>query len=529
MEVHDHIVVGSGCTGAMAAQTLVEAGARVTMLDVGLKDEKYSSLIPPVDFTRARETDKEQSRYLLGDEFEALRENEIATGAQLTPPRFHMAKQVLDAIHSEDLFPMESFAYGGLGSGWGLGCCMFSDAELEACGLNAAEMKNAYRVVAERIGVSGTKDDAAPYTCASLDGIMPSIEMDNNGSTLFKVYSDKRKKLNENGFFLGRPSLALLTEDRDARKKYAYRDLDFYSDKEQSAYRPWITVNELRKKNNFNYIPGKAVISFSERDNGIEVKCFDAGTKEMKSYLAKKLVLAPGVLQTARIVLRSLGGDRVPLLCNPYCYIPAIQWRMLGKQLGEKKTGFAQLSLFHDPQRNNMDVAMASIYSYNSLMMFRIIKQVPLDHRNARVLMQYLMPAFSIFGIHHPEKSSAQKFLQRKAGAGEGGKFFAEYRLSEEEKMKMDVREKGYLRAIKQLGCYPIKRIDPGMGSSIHYAGTLPFSENNRFSIFRNGRLNGTQNIFVADGSGFRYLPAKGLTFSLMANAHNVAKNCLND
>ena len=33
---------------------------------------------------------------------------------------------------------------------------------------------------------------------------------------------------------------------------------------------------------------------------------------------------------------------------------------------------------------------------------------------------------------------------------------------------------------------------------------------------------------FVADGSGFRSLPAKGLTFTLMANAHRVAREALN-
>jgi hypothetical protein len=33
----------------------------------------------------------------------------------------------------------------------------------------------------------------------------------------------------------------------------------------------------------------------------------------------------------------------------------------------------------------------------------------------------------------------------------------------------------------------------------------------------------------VADGSGMRYLPAKGLTFSLMASAHNVAEAALRD
>ena len=76
---------------------------------------------------------------------------------------------------------------------------------------------------------------------------------------------------------------------------------------------------------------------------------------------------------------------------------------------------------------------------------------------------------------------------------------------------------------MRKLGYWSLKRVQPEMGASIHYAGTLPFgTRDNPFTLSKNGRLNGTKNIFVADSSGFTYLPAKGLTFSLMANAHRV-------
>ena len=530
MEIHDHIVVGSGCAGAMAAQTLVEAGVQVTMLDVGIRDEKYSDRIPAIDFSKLRETDDQQDRYLLGDEFESLNETAIATGAQLTPPRFHMAKMMLQAIRSETFFPMESFAYGGLGSGWGLGCCMFSEAELKKCGLNISEMQNAYRIIAQRIGVSGTKDDAAPYTCGDLNAIMPSLEMDENGKAINKKYSDKQEKLNFKGFFLGRPSLALHTEDRGERKKYANHDLDFYSDAGESAYRPWITINALKKKNNFRYLGDMAVLSFSEDADGIIINVLDVSAKKKMNYRCKKLLLAPGVLQTGRIVLRSMGGTDLPLLCNPYCYIPSIQWKMLGKRNAGINIGFAQNSLFHDEDGRNDDVAMASIYSYHSLMMFRIIKQAPLNFRDARLLMQYLMPALTIFGIHHPEEAGGnKKIIRKKDPISEADDIFeSEYHLSGNEKQKIETREKKYLWAMRKLGCYAIKKIDPGLGSSIHYAGILPFNDaGKKFSIATSGLLNGTKNVFVADASGFRYLPAKGLTFSIFANAHNVALNSL--
>lgn len=534
MELHDYIVVGSGCTGAMAAQTLVEAGVKVSMLDIGVSDTKYASIIPDKDYLDIRKNESQQYRYFVGDEAEGISWGKVKTGEHLTPPRKHIMQLVEKylPVESDSFSPMESLSYGGLGNGWGLGCCEFSKPEMDAAGLNFEHMQKAYTTVSARIGISGSKDDASPYTIGELNNYQAAPEMDRNFSMLFKKYNGRKNKFNSNGFYLGRPALALLTENLDGRKKYAYRDMDFYSDKDKSAYRPWITTDELRKKNNFNYIGNRLVLSFKEQTDFTEVHCINTENNIPETFRCKKLILAPGVLGTARIVLRSFNRENIklPLLCNPYAYIPCIQPAMMGKAAEQKKMGFAQLSLFHDPGKNNFDVAMASIYSYQSLMLFRIIKEAPLNFRDAHLIMRYLMSGFIIMGIHHPEKRGHQKTIEliNDPGSLTSDKLKATYILSEEEKEKINSREKKYVRAIRKIGAYAIKRINPGNGSSIHYAGTLPFSNSNEdYTLKPNGLLNGTKNIFVADGSGFNYLPAKGLTFSLMANAHITALNVL--
>jgi glyoxylase-like metal-dependent hydrolase (beta-lactamase superfamily II) len=109
-----------------------------------------------------------------------------------------------------------------------------------------------------------------------------------------------------------------------------------------------------------------------------------------------------------------------------------------------------------------------------------------------------------------------------------GDSLRADYSLTSEEGVKTDRRERKYLAAFRKLRCYPIKRVYPGHGASIHYGGTLPVSSKEKaYTLSEDGTLHGTKRIFVADGSGFKYLPAKGLTFSLMANAHRVALKSL--
>jgi hypothetical protein len=529
------IVVGSGCTGAMAAQTLVEGGAPVLMLDVGIEDTTYAPTIPKKDFLTIRKEDPEQYRYFVGEQFESLAWGKVGKGEQITPPRKYIFKDVEEhlPVKSKTFSPAESLGYGGLGIGWGIGCWEFSKQELEAARLPYAPMIDAYNKVSERIGISATRDDALEYSIGKLQGYQKSPRMDRNCSLVYEKYTAHKAAIQRKGFTMGRLPLALLTEDLGPRKKYAYRDLDYYSDMDESAYRPWITINMLRKRRNFTYQNNILVTHFTEHREYVAVHGLNIKTRQAATFRCKKLVLATGVLGSARIAMRSQGKavTRTPLLCNPYSYIPCIQPRRLGKEAESKKLGFAQLALFLDETHTGKDIASASLYSYQSLMLFRMIRQVPLDFADARTIMRYLISGIVIMGVHQPDEQSDSKYLEltpdKKSLTGDGLK--ATYIPSDVEIATRKRREKKYMGVVRKMGLYPIKSYDPGFGSSIHYAGTLPYSddEDKIGTLSPEGRMHGTRNVYVADGSGFTYLPAKGITFSLMANAHVTAQNVL--
>jgi hypothetical protein len=532
--IHDYIVVGSGPTGAQAAQTLVEGNGKVAMLDVGITDDKYKSLVPDADFVSVREGDLCQHSYFLGTEFEGIPWGDIKVGAQLTPPRRFMTRDTerLIPLASDSFHPMESLAYGGLGNGWGLGCFVFSGPELERIGLDPSAMQDAYEVVSHRIGISAVRDDAAPYSIGGLRHFQAGLKIDTNCRMLHEAYHVKRRVLNAKGFFMGQPPMALLTQDWGKRKKVAYKDMEFYTDHEMSAYRPWMTIDTLKANDRFTYVPNCLVESFTDKHDHVEVVAYKTDSDQKEVFKCRRLLLASGVLGTARIVLRSFRGRnvRLPIICNRYCYLPCIHLRMVGKPVERLKTSLAQLVLFHDQDQTHADVAVASLFSYRSLLLFRLVKEAPVNFADARTILQYLQSSFIIAGIHHPEVSSTSKFVElvENHNSITHDKLHVHYSMSTEETFKMNKRECSYMSALRTLRCFPIKRVYPGSGSSIHYAGTLPFSrEDVPYTLAPNGRLRGTENVYVADGSGFRYLPAKGLTFSLMANAHLVANNAL--
>jgi choline dehydrogenase-like flavoprotein len=62
------------------------------------------------------------------------------------------------------------------------------------------------------------------------------------------------------------------------------------------------------------------------------------------------------------------------------------------------------------------------------------------------------------------------------------------------------------------------------MGASVHYAGTIPMSDNPASGTSSAlCRSHDFDNLFFVDGTTFPFLPAKNITFTLMANAVRVA------
>ena len=530
--IYEYVVVGTGLSGAQAVETLLDAGREVLLLDVGYRNESKVTF-PDDDFISIRQNRNDQTKLFLGENYEGIPWEKIKTGAQLTPGRKYLTKG-LDywlGMASDSFFPYETLSYGGLGNAWGAGCYMFSEKEFQKIGIDRKLFLNSYQKVADRVGITKPDADGEAYSITELNGLLPSVNPEQSIRSIYDKYRIEKKKLNEEGFFASTPSVAITTVDRDDRKAFQYEDMEFWHDNSKSVYRPWIAFDKLLKHPQLTGIFGKLVTSFEEKEGYTEVYCIDVESKEKTSFKCKKLVLCSGVLGTARIVLRSLAPEaRLPILCNPYAYVPMINWRRLGKIPEQKKNGMGQLVLYYDRLKDNSDVSMAALFTYRSLLLFRLVKETPLNFADGRLLQQYLMPAIVIAGIHHSEQYSDKKYIElhKDENSPTGDKLFAEYILTDEEEKAVKTKEKAYFKTLRGLGCIPISRLNPGNGSSIHYAGSLPFSDTDKpLTTAMDGRLHGTRSVFIADGSSFRFLPAKGISFTLMANAERVAANSL--
>jgi len=158
-----------------------------------------------------------------------------------------------------------------------------------------------------------------------------------------------------------------------------------------------------------------------------------------------------------------------------------------------------------------------------------MVKEMPLPPRPALLFMRLIATAFTCVNIHFPDYPSPERWIRLKA-APDGSALEASAAYSPEERKWLSRNEWRLLRFLMGLGCVPLGVSRPLHGASLHYAGTLPYSEEPRpFTTSPCGLLHGTSHIYVADGSSWRYLPAKGLTLTLMANARRVAARAVSE
>jgi len=346
---------------------------------------------------------------------------------------------------------------------------------------------------------------------------------------VFNRYKRLKRRLNDKGFFMGRAPLAVCSRPYKGRDAHQYHDMDYWTDTDSSVYRPCYTIEELKRFSNFTYINERFVHSFKERDdNLVDITAGVGKGSRKEAYTARAVVLSAGTMGSARIALRSLNkyDVRIPILTNSYTYIPSINIYMLGQTPRDRRSSHSQLAALYFSDSSRRWPVLSNFFSYRSLLTFKLLKESPLPQRECLKIMRTLMPLFAIITIFHRDCPSPSKYcvLHKSPGSGPD-RLEIQYRISGEELGDIETNEKAIKGFYRQLGCWPIKAIRRAPGSSIHYSGTLPMSREEReLTCNAEGRLFGTQSVYVADGSVISPLPSLVPTFTIMAIADRTGK-----
>jgi hypothetical protein len=258
-------------------------------------------------------------------------------------------------------------------------------------------------------------------------------------------------------------------------------------------------------------------------------------TGEAVEHDVGSLVLAAGTLSSARILLESLHAQGVKkelsgLMDNRQVLMPFVNLKQIGQKFEERSYQYNQLAI-GVPGEKPIDYVHGLVTTLTTALVHPVVQSLPVGARTAMALFRNLHSALGLVNINYSDFRREQNQVALEVDAqGRPSRLLVAYEPPANEPELIARTNKRFRSFLMALGCVaPPNMTRPRpMGASVHYAGTLPMSiDGGDFTTDLSGRCRPFENLHVADGSTFPSLPAKNLTFTLMANATRIARRAL--
>ena len=529
------LIVGSGASAVHFTLSVLKKGYEVTMLDVGF--ERSEAVYPDASISDLKERMNDPVDYFLGENFESFIPPDYEAEYYGFPPNknyvFHKPQQF--TFSSSGFAPLFSFAQGGLAEVWTGGVYPLTDSELADFPFSFEELLPHYNEVADRIGINGTNDDMLMYFPRH-DHLMEPLDLDRHSEILLSRYCKKRGLLNDRyGFYMGRSRVATLSCDKGERKACTYTGRCLWGCPTGAFYTPSLTLQECKKFSNFKYVPGVYVSHFvyNEQNNITSVVAESIHDLTSREFSADTLILAAGTASSSRIFMESLfrkTGEIIKLrglMDNRQILVPYLNLKMIGNSCNTERYQYHQVA-FGINTGKPAEHIHGQVTTLKSALIHPIVQSFPFDLKTSIFAFGKFHSALGVINLNYHDFRRDDNYLSLSVEDSRSRPTLAiKYKpVDGEDALLKDTMEK-VSKAFLKLNCIVASRmahIRP-MGASVHYAGTLPMSEENiSYTSSRYGRSHDFANLYFVDGTTFPFLPSKQLTFTMMANAVRVAE-----
>lgn len=519
----DIIIVGSGPAGVSAAFPLVESGLKVLMVDGGGTPQTHPSP-PAMPYLQARLEDEQQWQWMIGKNFHALHNLGHVSPKLHAPTLGYVFKDFLskNKIESKNFSAIGSLATGGLSNAWGCGVARFSDAELADFPFETRLLDKSYKIITQRIGISGgAQDDLTSYFGLD-EWSQPPIEMDALHNYIYHRYNNHKQISEPHNFRLGRTRVAALSIDHSGRKACDRSNNCLWGCHRHALYSAAEELPTLKSHANFHHEAGFVVDNLSEDDGFWSIN--GKQNNEHRSISANKILLAAGTLATTRLALKAL-GSYAPVKIYSCPAAAFLLWvpKMLGSKRGPA-FGLGQLSFALDIK--NGISGFGATLGTSGLPISGFARYLPLRRRYSVDFLGGLLSSCLIGSFFLPGQLSNSTAMLNADGS-----LYIEGAYNDDTLDLMDAAKKQIRKEFARLGAImlPTSFTVSPPGADIHYASTLPMryfptiGETNPL-----GELYGLKGIYIVDGASLSTLPEKSHTLTIMANADRIGRELCN-
>ncbi|HXT70228.1 MAG TPA: GMC oxidoreductase [Vicinamibacterales bacterium] len=526
-------VVGSGASGVHFALTVLKKGGSVRMIDVGREGRR--PVLPEATLRGLKDQLPDPAEYFLGSSFDAVLLPGVSDEYYGIPPSKDF---VFDhprgfGHQSAGFSPLFSFARGGLAETWTGGCYPLTRQEIEDFPFDHAALARGYDEVASRIGVTGEADDLARFMPVH-GHLQTPLRLDAHSERLMAAYARKKAALNAAGAYFGRTRVATLSQPLGSRQPCDYTGRCLWGCPRESLYTPSQTLRECLTYPNFEYIGGVSVSHAKLGADGAVRALVGRAveTGEEREFPVLRVALAAGALLSARIFLTTLAreqGRRVRLdglMDNRQVLVPFVNLGMIGRAFSSETYQYHLLGMGLDAE-SPKDYVHGQITTLKTALTHPLIQRVPLDLAASTRAFRAIHAALGLVNVNFRDTRRPDSFVE--LARADDQKIRIHYRPDAGERDRIRVALARVKRALRTLSCV----VPPGMvhvrpmGASVHYAGMLPMtpdSDARPLTTTPTGESRDIRNLYLVDGVTFPFLPAKNLTFTLMANATRIAE-----
>ena len=525
----DVTVVGSGASGVHFALTVLRKGGTVRMLDVGRQGR--APVLPDASLNGLKDRLADPVEYFLGPRAEAVLlpgVNEEYYG--IPPSKDYVFDHPSDFRQASTGFaPLFSFARGGLGEVWTGGCYPLNAGEIQDFPFPHGELQRQYGEIARRIGVTGEADDLARFMPLH-DHLQPPLRLDAHSQRLVQAYARVRDKLNRAGAFVGRTRVATLSQPLGDRHPCEYLGRCLWGCPRGALYVPSQTLRECQSFPGFEYVPGCSVSYLKvagSRVRAIVGTMLESGVEQ--EFAADRVALAAGALLSTRIFLVTMAreaGMRVRLnglMDNRQLLVPFVNLGMIGDGFSAESYQYHLLGMgLESPSPR--DYVHGQITTLKTALVHPLIQRMPFDLRTSTRLFRGLHASLGLVNVNFRDTRREGSYVE--LSDDDPSSLRIHYTPAADEPRRIAEALRRVKRVLFRLNCV----VPPGMvhmrpmGASVHYAGTVPMTRaGGTLTTNEHGQSRDFEHVFLVDGATFPFLPAKNLTFTLMANAARIA------
>jgi hypothetical protein len=295
-------------------------------------------------------------------------------------------------------------------------------------------------------------------------------------------------------------------------------------------------LHECKRFSSFRYLSGLRVSHFKfdrkHRVSAVVAKSLGDGVS--RDFPLDRLVLAAGTLSSSKIFLRSIfegTGEIVKLrglMDNRQVLIPFVNLKMIGRRFDPDTYQYHQVAFGIEGDKP-AEYLHGLVTTLKTALVHAIIQKIPFDFRTSMFMFRNLHAALGLVNLNFHDTRRDGNFVTLEAGTKSADPALRiNYEPRAVERAAIRTALGKVKRALRKLKCV----VPPGMvhvrpmGASVHYSGTIPMSKTKTaHTTSEYCRSHDFDNLFIVDGTTFPFLPAKNITYTLMANAVRVAEH----